>query len=276
MQLASRFARTATVLRADIPLCDDQIRAVAPSIFAPAKHVSRSERYTYIPTIDLLQGLRKEGFMPFMVCQSRTRDDAKRDHTKHMLRLRHAGQIGEREANEIILLNSHDGTSSYQMLAGVFRFVCKNGLVCGNTLSDIRIAHKGNIKENVIEGAFRVLEDFGQVTEAKEGMQALTLRTAEQEIFARAALALKYDVGGTGALPISEAQVLQPKRVEDMRDDLWTTFNRTQENLVSGGQRGRSANGSRITTRPVTAIDQNIKLNRALWILAQEMQKLKG
>ncbi|EER8463752.1 DUF945 domain-containing protein, partial [Escherichia coli] len=26
-----------------------------------------------------------------------------------------------------ILLNSHDGTSSYQMLPGYFRFVCQNG-----------------------------------------------------------------------------------------------------------------------------------------------------
>jgi hypothetical protein len=38
-----------------------------------------------------------------------------------MLRLRHASQINGAEANEIILLNSHDGTSSYQMLAGQFR-----------------------------------------------------------------------------------------------------------------------------------------------------------
>ncbi|MNW03587.1 hypothetical protein D3C71_1995420 [compost metagenome] len=38
-------------------------------------------------------------------------------------RLRHASQINGREANEIILLNSHDGTSSYQMLAGMFRLL---------------------------------------------------------------------------------------------------------------------------------------------------------
>ncbi len=44
------------------------------------------------------------------------------EYTKHMIRMRHAGQVGARpEANEIILINSHDGASSYQMLAGVFR-----------------------------------------------------------------------------------------------------------------------------------------------------------
>jgi hypothetical protein len=119
MQLASRF-RNAQGLRADHPLADDQIRAVAPSIFADAAHSSRSARYTYIPTSDVLAGLRREGFQPFMVCQTRVRNQEKREHTKHMIRMRHAGQIASREANEIILLNSHDGTSSFQLLAGMF------------------------------------------------------------------------------------------------------------------------------------------------------------
>ncbi len=117
MQLASRFASRSPVLRSERPLSDDQIRAVAPSIFAEAPHESRSQRYSYIPTATVLQELRGEGFEPFMVTQTRVRHDDRRDYTKHMIRLRHASQINGREANEIILLNSHDGTSSYQMLA---------------------------------------------------------------------------------------------------------------------------------------------------------------
>ena len=77
---------------------------------------SRSERYSYIPTAAVLTKLRAEGFQPFMVCQTRVRDAGKREHTKHLLRLRHASQINGREANEIILLNSHDGSSTYIML----------------------------------------------------------------------------------------------------------------------------------------------------------------
>ena len=74
---------------------------------------SRSERYTYIPTIDVLRGLRKEGFEPFMVAQSKSRIEGKTEFTKHMIRMRHAGQVSTRpEANEIILINSHDGASS--------------------------------------------------------------------------------------------------------------------------------------------------------------------
>lgn len=275
MQLASRFGRNQNVLRSNVPLSDEQITAIAPSIFAEEKHASRSARYTYIPTIDVLRGLRKEGFSPFMVCQTRTRDDEKRDHTKHMIRLRHASQIEGKEANEIILLNSHDGSSSYQMLSGVFRFVCSNGMVCGDTLSDIRIRHKGNIVDNVIDGAFRVLDDFELINGQKDGMKLLTLNDGEQAAFARAALSLKYDTELAPA-PITENQILHPKRMEDRSNDLWTTFNRVQENLVRGGLRGRSATGQVSTTREVKGIDQSIKLNRALWVLAEEMRKIKA
>src|SRR5471032_3499444 len=109
MKLASKFGKNQTSLRSSVALTDDEIRGVAPSIFATEKHISRSDRYTYIPTIEILQGLRTEGFSPFMVCQSRARDASKREHTKHMIRMRHASQINGSEANEIILLNSHDG-----------------------------------------------------------------------------------------------------------------------------------------------------------------------
>lgn len=273
--LASRFGRNVNVLRAQTPLSDDQIRQVAPSIFADGKHASRSERYTYIPTSDVLSGLRKEGFQPFMVAQTRVRDEGKRDHTKHMLRLRHADQINGTEANEIILLNSHDGTSSYQMLAGQFRFVCCNGMVCGDTASDIRVPHKGNVVERVIAGAFEVLDGFTRVVEEREGMKSLTLHEAEQAAFARAALELKYETD-TQPAPITERQLLETRRFADRGNDLWTTFNRVQENLTRGGLPARTATGRSTTTRPVVGIDQNVKLNRALWVLAEEMRKIRG
>jgi hypothetical protein len=274
VSLATRFGRTANVLRASSPLSDDQIRSVAPSIFADSKHESRSDRYAYIPTIDVLSGLRKEGFEPFMVCQSRTRDETRREHTKHMLRLRHASQINGQEANEIILLNSHDGTSAYQMLAGTFRFVCHNGLICGTETADIRIPHKGDVTGLVIEGAYTVLDEFDEVNGRIDGMKALTLGEGEQRAFARAALALRYD--DVERAPITEDQLLRPRRIDDTAPNLWTTFNRVQEHTIKGGLTGRNAQGKRTTTRAVNGIDNSIKLNRALWILADEMAKLRG
>lgn len=275
MQIASRFASRSPVLRSERPLSDDQIRAVAPSIFAEAPHESRSERYSYIPTATLLTELRKEGFQPFMVCQTRVRQEDRRDYTKHMLRLRHESQINGDEANEIILINSHDGTSSYQMLAGMFRFVCQNGLVCGDTVTDVRVHHKGSVIDQVIEGAYEVLHGFEKVQDSRDAMRAIALDDGEAEVFARSALALKYDEPGK-TLPITESQILRPRRFDDTHADLWSTFNRVQENLVKGGLTGRSANGRQQRTRPVQGIDQNVRLNRALWLLAEGLRKLKA
>ncbi|MCV0275831.1 DUF932 domain-containing protein [Pseudomonas aeruginosa] len=276
MQLASRFSYRSPVLRSESPLSDEQIRAVAPSIFAEAPHESRSERYSYIPTATVLQELRGEGFEPFMVCQTRVRRDDRRDFTKHMIRLRYASQIDARgEANEIILLNSHDGTSSYQMLAGMFRFVCQNGLVCGDTVADVRVPHKGDVAGQVIEGAYEVLHGFEQAQQSREAMRAVTLGGGEAEVFARAALALKYDDPDKPA-PITERQVLAPRRLDDNRADLWSVFNRTQENLIRGGLVGRGGSGRRQRTRPVQGIDQDLRLNRALWLLADGLRQLKA
>lgn len=274
MQLATRFASRSPVLRSEHPLSDDQILGVAPSIFAETPHESRSQRYAYIPTAAVLAELRKEGFQPFMACQTRVRDEGKREHTKHMLRLRHASQINGAEANEIILLNSHDGTSSYQMLAGMFRFVCSNGLVCGDTVADVRVPLKGDVAGSVIEGAYEVLQGFERVKESRDAMRAITLDEGEAEVFARAALALKYDDPDKPA-PITESQTLMPRRF-DRRPDLWSVFNRTQENLTKGGLHGRSANGRRQQTRPVQGIDSDVRLNRALWMLADGLRQLKA
>jgi hypothetical protein len=277
MQLASSFRYGSPMLRADSPLSDDQIRCVAPSIFADGKHQSRSERYTYILTIDVLRGLRNEGFEPFMVCQTRVRHEDRREYTKHMLRLRHANQINGDEANEIVLLNSHDGTSSYQMLAGMLRFVCQNGMVAGDNVADIRVPHKGNVVQNVINGAFDVLDGFDLIREQKDGMSNVTLDRDEQHAFARSALALRYDpTDAETPAPITENQLLNLRRFEDRRDDLWTVFNRVQENLTKGGLHGRSRTGRSMSTRPITGIDQNVKLNLALWVLADAMRQMKA
>lgn len=275
MQLASRFASRSPMLRADHPLSDDQIRAIAPSIFAETPHESRSERYSYIPTASVLAELRREGFSPFMVCQTRVRQEDRREYTKHMIRLRHASQINGAEANEIILLNSHDGTSSYQMLAGMFRFVCENGLVYGETFNDVRVHHKGNVSEQVIEGAYEVLRGFEHVQNTREAMRAITLDDGEAEVFARSALMLKYD-SQDKVLPVTEGQVLMPRRFDDRRSDLWSTFNRVQENLIKGGLSGRTTNGRHQRTRPVQGIDQSVRLNRALWLLADGLRQLKA
>ena len=272
--LATRFASNKRELVSHVPLTEIQMQQVAPSVFAMEPHESRSERYSYIPTIEVLRGLRREGFEAFSVTQARSRIEGKSEFTKHMLRLRHPETHGRNGGTpEIVLINSHDGTSSYQLLAGWFEFLCSNGLVRGTKAGEIRVAHKGDITGLVINGAHTPLSDMRDMADQRDAMRCITLSEGERRAFATAALALRYEEGNA---PISPETVLRPRRAEENPADVWTTFNVSQENLIRGGQLGRRSDMRLTRTREVTGIDQKVGINRGLWVLAEEMRKLKA
>jgi Domain of unknown function (DUF932) len=258
--------------RSQSPLSNDQIARYAPSVMAEEAHESRGERYAFIPTINVIDGLRNNGFQPFEVSQTKVRDQSKREFTKHMVRLRQSGvNVSGAEVPEIILLNSHDGSSSYQLLSGFFRFVCANGLISGNVQEDIRVRHSGNVVDDVIEGATRVLDNLELANNSIDTFKSTKLEFEEQLVFANSALQLRW---GDNA-PVVAESLLRARRFDDNKPDLWTTFNRVQENLLRGGLNGRSASGRRSTTRAIGGVNENVKLNRALWSLADGMAQIK-
>lgn len=262
------------------PIESDRLRAIAPSIFAEDAHGSRSDKYAYIPTSAVLERLEREGFQPYAVSQGGSRDETKRGFTKHLIRLRHASaemQVGN-TFSEIVLLNSHDGTSSYRLMGGVYRCACANGLVVSqSTLEDIRIPHKGDVAGLVLDGCISIMDKLPEVSEAIAEMQALSLSGPEQTAFARAALIARY---GEDESPVRPDQILAPRRSADVRGDLWTVLNSVQENIIRGGVPyiQRNDNGVRIarrSTREIRGVDQNTSVNRALWTLAEEMRAIK-
>jgi hypothetical protein len=262
-----------STFRSNHPISNDIIAQYAPSILATEAHHTRGERYTFIPTINVIDGLRANGFAPYEVRQTRVRNADRREHTKHMVRLRHPDAIGNQsEVPELILLNSHDGTSSYQLLAGFFRFVCSNGLIAGDVTNDVRIRHTGNVVDDVIEGSYQVIENVTNLAERIDLYKSIQLTTDEQQLLANAAADVRW--GDNNSL-IRNSELLLPRRWEDNKSDLWTAFNRIQENMVKGGMMGRSKTGRRTRTREVGGVSENVKLNRALWTLADEFAKLK-
>ena len=128
----------------------------------PSARLSTS--YGFIDTRPLVETALAAGFQVTSAMATRSRRDPA--SAKHMVRLRHPDAIGNNaEVPEIILLNSHDGTSSYQLLAGFFRMVCSNGLIAGNVQNDVRIRHSGNIVDDVIEGSSQVIENVNALAE---------------------------------------------------------------------------------------------------------------
>lgn len=280
-----RHNATYTNVRNQMPLTIDALRSLAPSAFAVSAHESRSSHYTYIPTVNVIEGMMKAGFMPFYAGQSKSRVEGKSEFTKHMIRFRREGgelaQVGD-SIPEVILINSHDGSSAYHLIAGLYRKVCMNGLaVSEGTVSSLNIAHKGDIVDRVIEGSIEIIDNTAGVLETVKEWQGLALTSGEQTAYAEAAHVLRFgDAEGKAATPIQPAQLLNARRSDDAANSLWHTFNRVQENAIRGGLRGfkrdeRGFRTRRVSTRPVVGIDQNVKLNRALWTLTEQMAKLK-
>lgn len=282
----------------------EQVRSYAPSVFAAEAHVSRSARYTYIPTSVILERLLEEGFAVQSVMQSRSRIPGKGEFTKHMLRLQHRSEkyainkVGD-SVPQLVLVNSHDGTSSYQLNSALYRLACSNGLMVSESeQSLIRVQHTGNIVEQVLNASYIVIDGSLKALGKSEEWNALQLTAGEQGAFAAAAHELRFaDSDGKTNTPITPGQLLRPRRFEDRaqawrgdmqqaaKPDLWHTMNVVQENVIKGGLHAREANktvngrfqrGRLVTTREVKGIDQDVKLNRALWVLAEKMQELKG
>lgn len=259
-------------------MTNDDIRRAAPSVFAVEPWHAMSERYTFIPTINVVDRMRSEGFQPVSAVQSRTRIEGKGDFTKHQIRFRdvrsgdspvltHLGQL----FMEVILTNSHDGASAYKIDAGLMRLVCMNGLtVASGEHNAMSVRHSGSA-DGVIEASYEVVEQFPKVLESAEQFGRLRLSAPQQTAYAEAALSLRYDE----AAPVSAAQIVRARRTADVDTTLWNTFNTVQENLTQGGIRGyNAATMRRARTRAVTGIAENTRLNKALWTLTERMAQL--
>lgn len=268
------------------PLTEAEMRRMAPSIFATSAHESRSEKFMPIPTIDILRGLEKEGFVPVGVKQSASRTPGKADFTKHLIRMRRvddgkAYNVGDTVC-EILLKNANDGTSAYELLAGLFRIRCLNSLVTQTgTIDAIKVRHSGNVKDKVIEGTYKVLHEAERTLVAPQDWSKLMLNTDEQNALAEAAHILRFgDADGNVTTPIQPQKMLMPRRVDDRSNDLWTTWNVVQENTIKGGLRGQGRDDlgrpRRVKSRAVNGIDQDIKLNKALWIIGERIANLKA
>ena len=231
--------------------------------------------------------MRDNGFLPVFAKQDSSRVEGKAEFTKHLIRFRYQGQgpimrqVGE-TFPEVVLVNSHDGTSAYKLMAGMMRLVCLNGMVVSDReFATVTVPHKGDVVGQVIEGSCTVLGESRKAIEAADAWAGVTLSRDEQQIVAEAAHVIRFgDAEGVADTAILPEQMLAARRTADQGNDLWRTFNRVQENAIRGGMHawGRDANGRRrqTTAREVKGVDADVKINKALWLIGERMAQLKN
>lgn len=275
MSLYSNYPKA----RETVAISDEELRRVVPSIFASQPIEGVSDRYSFLPTSSILQGMRENGWVPVRAEEQSVRTEARRGFQKHLIRFARTEHLQTWEKNqvrpEVVLLNSHDKSSAYQLHCGLFRLVCLNGMVVADaTFERISIKHSGFNPDSVIEASFKVLGAVPDIMNKVQLFQDRILTDAERLALATGAATYRWE--DLAKAPINPSMLLNPRRYGDEAKDLWTTFNTVQENIIRGGQRDysrRRPDGRRMPkSRAINGIDEDMKLNKALWQMAEVLR----
>lgn len=270
---------------------NEMIEKFAPAVFAEQPYGETSSKYSFIPTIRFIDKLRERGWIPVSAQEQRVRLKDRAGFQKHLIRFQHESQLGIDVGTrpEILLTNSHDGKSSFKLMAGIFRIACANGLIVGESmLPSVSIMHTGYTDELVRDASDHMLEGTPRLLGGIKQFQDVPLSEQESRIFAESAAMIRWNNCQAEELPVKPDALLAVRRSEDRESNLWSTFNVVQENLMKGGYRMKPKPAADNTykrysrsallgkkARRIDSINEDVRLNRGLWNLAEKMRELK-
>lgn len=250
-----------------------------PILFQQNKLSSLTDRYQTVSTIDPINVLRELNWIPRQVIQLNPRKESKKGYQAHRVRLYNPSlPVVNGAFIELLLTNAYDGSKAFQLALGIFRMVCTNGLVAGDTYRTESVKHVGYTKDKIATSILSIAPQAEPIVKALDQWSHIDLSSDEQTAFATSALELRLDEEGKySADNYAVRRILTPNRSADTGNDLWTTFNRVQENMLRTGFRVRNTDTLKSRQlRPVKAMDKSDKLNKALWSLTEKMAELKA
>lgn len=239
------------------------IKLIAPSVFATKPSPKMSNKYSFVPTIELMENFEKEGWILSSVRQS-----GKGIHSVHELRYRN-GQlpsVGD-TLPEAIIRNSHNGSCALSVSAGLFRLCCSNGLtVPTSTAEQFTVRHMGFDSDEVKKLTESFAKKLPLIQNSVDKMMDRMMTEGEKIQFAKDASIIKW---GMGSVPnVNYEELITPQRIGDNNDDLWTTFNIVQEKFVRGGLEYRGQSGRKTSLKGIKNIMATNTMNTKLWELA--------
>jgi hypothetical protein len=237
-----------------------------------------SPRYSHIPTSTIVETIREAGWEFTAGTARKARSDERARHAAHVLRFSNANlpEVGGNRI-EAVLLNSHDGSTAFELGFGIYRLACANGLVVRTaTVGSVRLVHSGLNLDNVFTAARSLADRAPEVASTIERWSNTRL---DHDLSLQMSSRMAKARWGNRFV---EADLLSPRRMEDTTTDLWTTFNRVQESVIRGGMevtlsRPVEVEGEVVrvvnTTRKATAIRgalKQMRLNQDLFAIASE------
>jgi len=276
-------------------LGEEQLRSLN-SLWATSPQPDVSSRYRQVRTMDIVSLFVQNRWFPVMAQEQRVINTKREGFQKHMIRFRQQLPVQKDDIfPEAILTNSHDRSSTYQIMAGIFRLVCMNGMVVSEAeFGTIKVRHMGFEPREIVEATRKFSDELPRIIGKVDDYRKVLLSPSERRIFAESALLTKFAPGEEGVelkrfdddnvVQIGERQfntkqLLIPKRVEDQSPSLWNTYNVVQEKLTKGNRfevdtKNPWARNKKV--REIKGINEQVRVNRGLWHLMAEMAKQKG
>jgi hypothetical protein len=257
-----------------------QLEVVAPAAFSTnaAPHVS--DRYTHVRTADIVERMMGEGFTIRSASQQKTqkRTAGKEAFQKHRISMQMPVENGSTRAlgqifPTVDLINSGDWSSTFTMAVGLFRLVCTNGMVApfGAANESIKVRHD-RVDEDTFSAIQQAMDKAPALFQFAEDAQAFQMSNTEIEQFGRAAARIRFGLDAEDSVDSSMTNgLIAPRRNIDYGTDLWSVFNRVQENGTRGGFKVPDANNRLRRVRERRNIVADVNWNQDLWALTQSV-----
>lgn len=253
------------------PISPDALRKFAPAVFSKEAHPDVSEKYGFIPTYKIVETLHELGYAPVEARNYMRRNQKMLQFTQHLLRFRKQGDVKKMQVGDVVpqfvVVGSHDRSSAFEFMGGLWRLVCSNGLLVSesNTVKPIVLRHTKSVVEGVVDAVTQVAKQHGKVFAHVDAMRKVKLTERQQLSFAKEAMNLRWSGHGDAENRIAPAALLEVRRPADNGSDVWSVFNRVQENVMQGGVTGKTKDGRTITLRRADSIHVDLRVNAGLW-----------
>ena len=254
----------------------EELRAIAPSIFTQVGSEDTSDKYTHIPTDQVIKDMELLGWGVVDAQEVNARTTGTKGFQKHLVVFRNNdvvinGEDGDVVYPQVLLTNSHDGKNSFQFTAGLFRMICANGLVIAtDTFEDVKIRHMGYDFSTLQDTIKDMVERLPLTVEAMNKMKEIELQ--EEQMLDLAKSFLDIRVEGTENTFDDQAieEVLNVQRKNDEGNMLWEVFNRVQENIIEGNFEYITKTGKKRQARVIKNFKQDQEVNKKMFSKALE------
>ena len=260
-----------------VGLSNEELKEQCPSIFTttPASHLSL--KYSFVPTIQVIEDVKKLGWTPTEATQVKSRKSKTKGKGKHMITFEHEDfKTEDNEKIQMLLINSHDGTSNFQLEIGVFRLVCSNGLVIKDSdMGAVKVRHLGYSFKDITAAVNELVSNIPNVFIKMNKMKETELTESQMAELALKSACVRFDLeyekeseNLNKMLEIDD--LLGVDRREDKGNGLYEVFNRVQEKLINGGFNYlNDRTGKYRKARPIKGFQQNTRVNQELWEVAE-------